>query len=145
MFNWQNEWRCRLPFSNMKYSWPFDNHRVQFAMQTLLWYVLQRPVPIVVIVYAKMICTLHNITPRTSIEAEAHIVFATYPRRHLHLHNSLWILREINRKRISNEKLSNCFPFNCTSALQNSGTERKKFDQIISTQKKINEIIDDVL
>lgn len=74
-----------LPFADVKYPRSFDDHRMQSIVYTLLGHVLQRPIPIVVVVRAKLTGAPDDITPNGAIECEAHIVLTTNPGYHLHL------------------------------------------------------------
>lgn len=70
----------------MEDSWTFDDHRMQLFLQTLLGHIMQRPVPIVVIVKTEMLRTLSYGRPSAAIESETHIVLAAYPGHHFDLH-----------------------------------------------------------
>lgn len=47
--------------------------------------MLQRPVPVVVIVIAELFATLADAAPSGAIECKTHIVFAANPRHQFHL------------------------------------------------------------
>lgn len=74
-----------IPLANVKDPRPFNNHCVQFPLQTLLWYVLQRPIPVVVIVAAEVPSAAPDARPSGAIEGEAHVMFAADPGHGLHL------------------------------------------------------------
>ena len=49
-----------LPLSHVKYPWSFDNQNLQFSLQTLFGNVQESPVPIIIIVIAKIFSTAMN-------------------------------------------------------------------------------------
>lgn len=73
------------PLANVEDAWPLHDHGMQLPLQTLLRHMLQRPVPVIIIVGAEVPCTLAYALPCGTVEGEAHIVLATDPRHRLHL------------------------------------------------------------
>lgn len=69
----------------MKDSWPLDNHCMQLFLQALLGHMLQRPIPVVVIVAAEVSSAASNARPSGTIEGEAHVMLAADPGHGLHL------------------------------------------------------------
>lgn len=51
--------------------------------------MLQRPIPVVVVIRAEMVRAAHNVAPSAAIEREAHVVFAADPGNHLNLLSSI--------------------------------------------------------
>lgn len=69
----------------MKHSGPLEHHDVQLVLETLLGDVLQGPVPVVVVIRAKVIGTADYLVPRGLVKHHSHVVLATDPRCNLHL------------------------------------------------------------
>lgn len=69
----------------MKHSRSFYHHGVQLVLHALLRYVLQRPIPIVIVIRAEHRCARHNLAPGAPIKCEAHVVLAAHPRSDLNL------------------------------------------------------------
>lgn len=61
------------------------NHSMQFMLQTVLGYMLQRPIPVVIVVFAEVVSTRQDLRPRAPIKGHPHVVLAAYPRRYFHL------------------------------------------------------------
>lgn len=92
------EKRCSdLPFSDVKNSRRSHHHRDQTGFrtrrdsrsftrrQTGLRNMLKAPIPIVIIVRAKLSGTLSQFVPRDTIERHTHVMFARDPRDHFGL------------------------------------------------------------
>lgn len=47
--------------------------------------MLQRPIPIVVVIFAKIFSTAYYIHPRGTVKCHSHIMFTTDPRCYFHL------------------------------------------------------------
>lgn len=62
-----------------------DYHRVQLVPQAVLGDVLQGPVPVVIVVLAEVLRAADDFHPGEAVERHAHVVFAAYPGRYLHL------------------------------------------------------------
>lgn len=67
------------PLADVKDARSLDNHRVQLPLQALLGHVLQGPIPVVVVVGAKVSGAAPDARPGGAIEGEAHVVFAANP------------------------------------------------------------------
>lgn len=74
-----------LPFADVKDSWSSDNHCMQFVFHAVLRDVLERPIPIVVVVFAEELRTADDFVPGLLVEGHPHVVFAAYPGGYLHL------------------------------------------------------------
>lgn len=73
------------PLANVENARPLYDHGMQLPLQTLLRHMLQRPVPVVVVVRAEVPCTPAYTLPGGTVKGEAHVVLATDPRHRLHL------------------------------------------------------------
>lgn len=74
-----------LPFTNMEDSRTTYDHGMQLMFQAVLRYMLQRPVPIIIIIFTKIFSTANNFLPGRSVERHSHIVFTANPWGHLDL------------------------------------------------------------
>ena len=78
--------RYFLPFSNVENSRSLHQHDFQFGLETMLAKVLQRPIPVVVIIITKVFSTGMDFCPQFTVEDHTHIMFCTLPWHHLDLH-----------------------------------------------------------
>ena len=73
------------PLPNVEDTWTLHHHCIQFVVQAALGYVLQAPVPIIVIIRAEEFGTVTDILPGAAVERHSHVVLTADPRRHLRL------------------------------------------------------------
>ena len=69
----------------MKDSWSLDQHNLQFFLETLFAEVLQWPIPVVVVIIAKVLATSMNFLPKCPFESHSHVVLCTFPWQNIHL------------------------------------------------------------
>lgn len=135
----RNSLPLHLPFSDMEDSGSSHRHRDQSGFstrrysgtsarrQTRLRDILQTPVPVIIVIRAKLRGAFPQFIPRDAIKRHAHVMFTGYPRRHFRL----------SRQNKGNDD-SDFVTLFVSSYITYSSTEGTNPYYIVSTTKAIN-------
>jgi len=69
----------------VKYSRSFEDKYFKFMAKTVIGYTLETPIPVVIIILAECVGTIHKLFPNSPVICHTHIMLAANPLRNFSL------------------------------------------------------------